>query len=95
MKLKVYKNERQHEVAECPFCPYFVYTRRGEAGALRYMRNHITNMAQKEALARFIAGENAPASEVPKHLAYCKKHSKEKPVVSTIIKRQYDGDLTI
>ena len=91
-------NEYGHKVADCPFCPGWVYVRetsKTSPDPLRDLKRHITNQAKNEALERHLQGEDALPSDEPPHLHYYRKHTLMRPQRSGEMKRQYDADMSL
>lgn len=92
MEVKVRKNQYNHLVADCPFCPHWAYVRdvtKTNPDPLRSLKLHIANTAKNEA---FRAALDEGNKVVHKHLDYYKEHSRPK-VVPVPNKREFDDDL--
>ena len=91
MELKQYKNERGHEIVDCPFCKYHTYIKEitsQSPDSLRGLKQHIKSSAKLEAL-----GLHFDANTTREHLDYYKNHTSDKIAVTE--KRYFDDDMKL
>lgn len=92
MKLLVYKNQYGYFRVQCPFCGEGTYYReRRGRDPLLDLRRHFINRAKQEALDCYLAKYQT----TPPHLKYMQEHAKEKIIMPTTAKYQFDNDLEV
>ncbi len=95
IKVKTRKNEYDHIVADCPFCPAWVYIRPKtmiSPDPLRDLKRHIVHAAKNEAFDWALSEGSNGANF---HLEYVREHYAMRPIRSGTKKMQFDNDLKL